>query len=189
MMGKAGALLAAGLIVTSFALPLRADESRPSLSVSRPPIKMKSEKKAMILSVVGTIVPLAVSASYLLAHDPSSTQADMASISMLFAPLGPSLGYFYAGATGRALLGLGIRLAGLAGIIGGTMGLDASGDETLMKVFIAGGIGVAVASTIFDLAGLDKAVRRHNAKVQGLQMALAPVVSPKALGLQARLSF
>jgi len=146
----------------------------------------------MTLSVVGTLVPLAVSASYLLTDGSSYAHANVAAVGLLIAPLGPSLGYFYAGATGRALLGLGIRLAGLAGMIGGSYGLDNyDSNETLMEAFIIAGAGLTLASTVIDLAGVKKAVRRHNLKVQKLQVALAPLVSPrtKALGLQARLSF
>ena len=146
----------------------------------------------MTLSAVGTLVPLAVSASYLLTDGSSYAHANVAAVGLLIAPLGPSLGYFYAGATGRALLGLGIRLAGLAAMVGGAYGLDNyDSDETLMKALIIGGAGATLASTIIDLAGLKKAVRRHNLKVQSLQMAVTPVLSPrtKGCGLQVRLSF
>jgi len=192
MMRRMGALLAAGLIVGSLALPLRAQESQESRDKAPPPVKLKSEKRAMTLSAVGTLVPLAVSASYLLTDGSSYAHANVAAVGLLIAPLGPSLGYFYAGATGRALLGLGIRLAGLAGMIGGSYGLDNyDSNETLMEAFIIAGAGLTLASTVIDLAGVKKAVRRHNLKVQKLQVALAPLVSPrtKALGLQARLSF
>ncbi len=192
MMRRMGALLAAGLIAGSLALPLRAQESQESRDKAPPPVKLKSEKRAMTLSVVGTLVPLAVSASYLLTDGSSYAHANIAAVGLLIAPLGPSLGYFYAGATGRALLGLGIRLAGLAGMIGGSYGLD-NGDanDALMKAFIVAGAGVTLASTIIDLAGVKKAVRRHNLKAQGVQMAIAPFVSPKSrtVGLQVHFSF
>mgnify|MGYP001586736853 CR=1 FL=1 len=93
---------------------------------------------------------------------------------------------------GRALLGLGVRLAGLAGMVGGSYGLDNfDSNATLMTAFIIAGAGVTLASTIIDLAGVKKAVRRHNLKVQSLQVALAPIVSPKTkcLGLQVQISF
>jgi uncharacterized membrane protein YidH (DUF202 family) len=191
-MRRMGALLAAGLIVASLALPIRAQESQESRDKAPPPVKLKSEKRAMTLSVVGTLVPLAVFASYFLGDHPTDTYANIASVGALVSPLGPSLGYFYAGSTGRGLLGIGIRLVGLAGIVGGGYGLD-NGDanETLMTAFIIAGAGVTLASTVIDLAGVKKAVRRHNLKVQSLQVALAPIVVPRtrSFGLQARLSF
>ena len=177
------------------ALPLRAQESRDnreSQSQPRPAVKLKSEKKAMTWSVVGTVIPLAVSASYLLTDGSSYAHANVAAVGMLVAPLGPSLGYFYAGATGRALLGLGIRLAGLAGIVGGSYGLDqGDANQDLMEALIIAGAGMTLASTVIDLAGVKKAARRHNLKVQSLQMAVTPVLSPKTkgCGLQVRLSF
>jgi hypothetical protein len=192
MMRRMGALLAAGLIVASLALPIRAQESQESRDKAPPPVKLKSEKRAMTLSVVGTLVPLAVSASYLLTDGSSYAHANVAAVGLLVVPLGPSLGYFYTGATGRALLGFGVRLAGLAGMVGGSYGLD-NGDanQDLMKAFIVAGAGVTLASTIIDLAGLKKAVWRHNLKVQNLQMAVAPLVSPrtKGYGLQVQINF
>ncbi|HSA95814.1 MAG TPA: hypothetical protein VLJ16_07175 [Acidobacteriota bacterium] len=192
MMRKVGALLGAVMIAGSLASPLRADESRPSRGELRPPVRLKSEKTALAWSVVGTLAPLAVSTSYLLAHDPSYAHADIASVGMLVAPLGPPLGYFYTGATGRALLGLGIRLAGLAGMIGGSYGLDNyDSDEDLMRALIIAGAGATLVSTLIDLAGVKRAVRRHNLRAQTLQLAFAPVASPrqKALGLQLQISF
>jgi hypothetical protein len=192
MMRRMGALFAAGLVVASLALPIRAQESQESRDKASPPVKLKSEKRAMTLSAVGTLVPWAVFASYFLGDHPTDTYANIASVGALVSPLGPSLGYFYAGATGRALLGLGIRLAGLAGMVGGSYGLDnVDSNATLMTAFIIAGAGVTLASTVIDLAGVKKAVRRHNLKVQKLQVYLAPLVSPrtKALGLQVRLSF
>ncbi len=192
MMRRMGTLLAAGLIAVMLAPPLRAQESQESRAQAPPAVKLKSEKKALTLSVVGTLVPLAVYGSYFLASYPSDSYANIASVGALLAPLGPSLGYFYTGATGRAFLGIGIRLAGLAGMIAGSYGLDeVDSNETLMTALFAVGACVSLASFVIDLAGVKKAVRRHNDKVQGLELALAAVVSPKtkAFGLQMRLSF
>jgi hypothetical protein len=168
--------------------------SRAQEDPAQPPpaVKLRSEKKAQTLSVVGTIIPWAVAGSYLLSGDPSDAQVNAAALGLLATPFGPSLGYFYARATGRALLGIGIRLVGMAGIVGGGWGLEnADANDTIMKAFIAGGIAVTAASTILDLAGVKKTVRRHNLKVQKLQMALSPVVSPraKAWGLRVQIGF
>jgi len=193
-MRRMGALLAAGLVVATLASPLRAQEGRESRDKARPPVKLKSEKEAMTLSIVATVVPWAVFLPLGLreSHEPGLDPGEAAAlVAFLAIPIGPSLGYFYAGSTGRGLLGIGLRLAGLAGLVGGGFGLDASGDEDLMTGFIVAGACALAGSYIWDFAGLKKAVRRHNLKVQRLQMAFAPVISPgkKAFGLQARLSF
>jgi len=48
------------------------------------------------------------------------------------------------------------------------------------------GAGAILASTIIDLAGLKKTVRRHNLKVQSLQAAVAPVLSPRTKAADCR---
>ena len=194
MMRKMGALLAAELIVASLALPLGAQESGSSRAGTPMRVKLKSEKKAMTMSIAATVVPWAVFLPLGLreSHEPGMNGGEaVALVAALAIPIGPSLGYFYAGATGRGLLGMGLRLVGIAGILGGGFGRDASGDEGLMTGFIVGGVCALAGSYIWDFAGLKRAVRRHNLKVQGLQVAMAPVVSTRtrALGMQVRLSF
>lgn len=194
-MRKMGALLAAGLIAATLALPLNAQESGQSRDGTPPPVKLKSEKKAMTMSIVATVVPWAVFLPLGLreSHEPGLNGGEtVALVAFLAIPLGPSLGYFYAGATGRGLLGMGLRLVGMAGIIGGSASLfNDDADESLMTGLVVAGACVLAGSYILDFAGLKKAVRRHNLKVQGLQVSLAPVVSPrsKTLGFQLRLGF
>jgi hypothetical protein len=160
-----------------------------------PSINLKSEKKAMTLSLVGTLASLAMFLPFGLreGHDPGGLNGGeaIALVGALALPVGPALGYFYTGATGRGFLGIGLRLLGIAGMVGGGFGLNGSGEETLMKVFIVGGACVTVASTIYDFATLKKTVRRHNLKAKSMQMAVAPVVLPKSrtYGLQFQLSF
>jgi len=192
-MKSMGALLAAGLTMASLALPLSAQESQAQ---SPPVVKLKSEKKAMTMSVIATLVPWAVFLSTGLreGHDPGGLSGgeSIALVAALAIPVGPSLGYFYAGSTGRGLMGIGIRLVGLAGIVGGGFGRDnADANDSLMTAFMVAGTCATVGSYLYDFAGLKKAVRRHNLKAQGMRMAIAPVVSlkSKAYGLQVQLSF
>jgi len=68
----------------------------------------------MTLSLVATLVPWAVFLPLGLreGHDPGglSSGEAIAFLPALAIPVGPSLGYFYAGSTRRGLLGIGIRL-------------------------------------------------------------------------------
>jgi len=193
-MRRMGALLATGLIAGSLSLPLRAQESRENREKVPPPaVKLKSEKKAMTLSIVATLVPWAVFVPLGLreSHEPGGEAASL--IAALAIPVGPSLGYFYAGSPGRGLLGIGMRIGVIVGLVAlGTSLHDAGHDSPTMTstLFFSGVIAVA-GSYVIDIAGIRKAVRRHNLKAQRLQLAFAPLVSPRtrAFGLQARLSF
>jgi hypothetical protein len=190
---RMGAFLAAGLMMASLALPLSAQESQDEAPLA---VKLKSEKKAVTMSVIATLVPWAVFLPLGLreGHDPGGLNSGetIALVAALAIPVGPSLGYFYAGSPGRGLAGIGIRLVGLAGIVGGAFGSDnADANDSLMTAFMIAGACVTAGSYIYDFAGLKKAVRRHNLKVQKLHVALAPVVLPKikACGLQIQIGF
>jgi len=190
MMRRMGALLAAGLIVASLALPLRAQgsrENRKSQSQPPPAVKLKSEGTAMAYAVVGSIVP------WVLFFCSPALQGATAYLSALTLPIGPSLGYFYAGAPGRGLLGMGIRAGVIVGLVAlGTSLHDAGHDSpTLTSTLFFSGVIAVASSYAIDIAGIRKAVRRHNLKAHGLQMAVAPVVSPKSktVGLQVQFSF
>jgi hypothetical protein len=185
MMRRMGALLAAALIAVSLAAPLRAQDSRDE---APPAVALKSEKTAMAFAVVGSIVPWA-----LLLCSATLQGAAPAYLAALTLPIGPSLGYFYAGSPGRGLLGTGIRVGIIVGLVAlGTSLHDAGHDSsTTTSTLFFGGIIAVASSYVIDIAGIRKAVRRHNLKAQGLQMAVAPVISPKtrSYGLQVQLSF
>jgi len=190
-MRRMGALLATGLIAGSLSLPLRAQESRENWEKVPPPaVKLKSEKKAVTLSIVATLVPWAVFVPLGLRESGGEAASLVAALAI---PVGPSLGYFYAGSPGRGLLGMGMRIGVIVGLVAlGTSLHDAGHDSPTMTstLFFSGVIAVA-GSYVIDIAGIRKAVRRHNLKAQRLQLAFAPLVSPRtrAFGLQARLSF
>jgi hypothetical protein len=75
-------------------------------------------------------------------------------------------------------------VAGILVILDDGNGLLATG------LMLTGGC-VFVASTIADLAGVRKAVRKYNAEVGGANLNVAPILSPKTktVGLSVRLAF
>jgi len=187
MMRRMGALLAAGLIVASLAAPISAQENRESRDQAPPAVKLKSEGTAMTLAVVGSLVPWALLFS---TFSTPGLEGARGYLTAIMIPIGPSLGYFYAGAAGRGLLSTGIRVGVICGLVAlGTSLHDAGHDST--STLVACGVIAVAGSYVIDIGGIRKAVRRHNLKAQRLQLALAPLVSPRtrAFGLQARLSF
>lgn len=179
----AGALLVPCLMLGSLALPSMAQESQ-----QQPPteIKWKSEKRALGLSLTFTL------ASYVLAAA-SLKCAPLGFFGLAAGLVGPSLGYFYAGLTGRGLAGVGIRLAGIAVPLFLADALGWSWDDNsagVAVVLVAGGCAV-LASTIWDLAGVKQAVRKRNDRIQKVSLSVAPVLAPKSktVGLSLRLGF
>jgi hypothetical protein len=184
----AGVLPATFLMLSLLVAPSRAQEGpdRPNADV-----KLHSESTAVMLSAVGTLVPLALASLRFssLRYEGDASGAILEA-SML---VGPSLGYFYAGLVGRGFGGLGVRAIGLAGLIGGVSFLS---DEMNKKpalgvpLMLGGGV-LFFGSMFYDLAKVRKAVRKHNSRLQDLSLNVAPVLSPKSktVGLSFHLDF
>ena len=111
--------------------------------------------------------------------------------------LGPSAGLFYAGDSGRALRGIGLRAAGAGGMaVGGLMGIGAavSGGSTAFPValWIGGGL-LVIGSMIYDtFFAAPAAVQEHNERVQHQQrVSVTPYVSPdgRERGLTVQIRF
>jgi hypothetical protein len=185
-----GILLAACFVFVFLTSPAISQESQDKTTAQN---KMKSEKKAMTLSLVGTLASLAIflPKGFSEGHGDVSAGQALALVGFFAIPVGPSLGYFYAGATGRGLAGAGIRLLGLAALAGGVSVNWNDGSETLAYGLAIGGVAVTIGSTILDLSRLKKVVQRRNARAGGKSLVIAPIVSPKSktLGLQIQLAF
>jgi hypothetical protein len=103
--------------------------------------------------------------------------------------VGPSLGHFYAGRPGRALLGVGLRTLALAGV---TAGVAATWNGDSDAGAAAGIAGVALGGAVV-LWGIVRAP--HSAKVRNEQRrrsaAVSPTLSPDGSGIRvgARVSF
>jgi len=178
-----GAFLAAGLMLGSLALPAAADESQ----IPTPPgLKIRSESRAFSASLTGTLV------SWGLMFFASAAGAyDLGSVGLVALPLGPSLGYFGAGLTGRAIGGTVIRALGLAAVVGGAYLAWEDETLTLGGIGFFGGAALVLGSTIYDLATVKRAVRKRNSRIQGTSLNVAPVVAPKSktVGLSLQLAF
>jgi hypothetical protein len=179
-----GIFIAAALMFSSLALPSMSQESQVP---AKPEIKLKSEGAAFALALAGTLLPWGLVA---LAF-PSDNNDSLIGLSFLACSLGPSPGYFYAGLPGRAWGGIGIRALGLGAFLVGVAIAWDEGDEILPTALVIGGVVVYVGSTIFDLAGVTKAVRKNNARAGRASLNVVPVLSPKSktVGLSVQLAF
>jgi hypothetical protein len=179
-----GFFIAAVLMFSSLALPSLSQESQAQ---AKPEIKLKSEGAALALALAGTLLPWGLAA---LAAS-NDQDGSLAWLGLLAYPLGPSLGYFYAGSSEQALGGIGIRALGVGAFLAGIAIAWDEGDQILPAALVIGGGVVYVASTIYDLAGVTKAVRKNNARAGRASLNVVPVLSPKSktVGLSVQLAF
>jgi hypothetical protein len=172
-------------------LPVAAQEdSGPALNTP----KLKSEALAFSLSFYGTLLPILCSLAL----------SDVR-WGLIGSFIGPSLGYFYAGLWGRALLGIGVRtLAGAvcaAGIsmvmssafvfTGSRTGNGGNGMGSLGALLALGGAILYVGSSLRDISSVKSAVWDHNKRLQEKKFCLAPfyIPSSKTIGIQVQFSF
>jgi len=156
-----------------------------------PAVAFKSENRALSLSLVGTLVPCAVLAALSASGEGGAGAAAIGYAGILGSLFGPSMGYFYAGARGRAWGGAGARFLGLA-LLGAGLGVSYGSDnETLAGGLALAGAGLYVVSTIWDIAGVKKAVRKRNLEAGKMGVSIAPILAPRsrAVGLQVQLGF
>jgi hypothetical protein len=170
-------------------LPVAAQEDSAPAPASP---KLKSEALAFSLSLFGTLIPLSIGLFGV-------------RLAFLGCLIGPSLGYFYAGLWGRALLGIGIRtLAGAAIFSGAAMGFtgilagiwagsqkEAKKAATVGSLLALGGVILFAGSGLWDIFSVKSAVRDHNQLLQEKKLSLAPfyIPSSKTIGIQVHFSF
>ncbi len=151
-----------------------------TLAADTVPPPFKSPSTAFKYSLWGTIAPL-----------PTLVLTLPAII------VGPSLGYFYGGMPGRAWLGIGLRTAGLGGMVssfaicGWDCGPGDSGYDIAWAVFLAGG-GLTVVSAIVDIASVKGDIRERNEKLAAkAQLTAGPMYFPmtKTVGVGLALRF
>ncbi|MBT8461308.1 MAG: hypothetical protein KJO44_02210, partial [Gemmatimonadetes bacterium] len=166
---------------------------------------MKSESTASLLSLAGTVVPMALGMALMNSGDGgagSGLGLALFSYGMYF---GPATGYWYAGSAGAAWKGIGMRLgislvatAATAAVCSGG-GCEMFRDDSAMPgVAVVGllALGATAYSLIHDIAGADGEVRRHNAEVAARhresRLSFVPVVTPRdggTLGVVATMRF
>ncbi len=148
----------------------------PTPAPLAPALGLKSENTAWLLSLGGTLLPVGMGFASI-DYSPDGPEDESIAPSLLIlsgAVFGPSLGYFYGGRPGRALTGIGIRVAGTAAMVGAVAASwdnpDASGAGALALV----GLGLFVASPIYDIATVKGAVRKHTRTLPDNALTITP---------------
>ena len=183
--------------------PVNAGEGAPppsqadSVVISSPPAGelvpgRKSGKTALLLSLLGTAVPVAASAPFIWETSGTSLAEASAVVCVGAILVGPSLGHFYAARPGRAFAGIGIRVLASAGVVLAGLASISEGGTTSDQATLGviGGI-VAGASVIFDIIDAPHSARVHN---DGLgrgrtAVGITPSVDSRGIGLRAHVSF
>lgn len=168
--------------------------------VARAHAQRASESVAFGRSLLGTLIPVGVGWA-LMASDYNETGLDenttAGTVGLLSFTggllVGPALGYFYAGESGRAWTGVGLRALGFGAIIAAAAASwDCYGDECQTGgavVLVAS--AVTLGSAIYDIATVRGAVRRRNDEARGVSVSVAPTYSSRrhAAGVAAQLTF
>jgi hypothetical protein len=181
-------LLCAVLLITLLAPSTAAaadgdDSDEPHVKLSSARLRaaddLKSPGVAAGLSIVSTVVPMLLGGGLLVVQP----FAGLALFSLGLG-IGPSLGHFYAGEPGHAvitgLLRLGVATGGALLILGGLLsGIDGDSSSTSPEGLFAGGTVLLVAAVglaIYDMVDAPRAAHRTNAS-RRTALSFAPVVA------------
>lgn len=164
----------------------------PAVGVAQeavPDFTPKSPALATGLSLLGTVGPTALGLL-----NPGGSGAGWLIAYGIY--VGPSTGYFYAGRSGHAIGGAGMRLGfsaltalGIAGACGGNVwGCE---DEEMANVVALVGLGLVGLSAVYDIVGAGSAAREWNARHQPPRLSFTPQINPVARsgGLVAHFEF
>ena len=167
----------------------RSELSAPNTGTLQHPelLDLKSERAAFRLSLLGTLIPVALGTAILATNDGGDYSDSNGSLEgfLIYAGLyvGPSLGYFYAGKSGRGLASFGLRngiaMVSLVGAIAICPPMDYCDDGQVTAasaIIIAGGVGV-LGSVIYDLANVRRTVRERNEQELASRVAVTPTYS------------
>ncbi len=166
----------ASLGILTAAAPLRADERTPP-SAAAP--GERSPATAFALSALGTLVSGSLFISTLKRNEPSM----LVPAAVVYAA-GASLGYLYGGLYGRAVLGIAIRGAALAGVVALVNKKTGSPGEVLGDVFaVLGLVGLTGTLSTIDTVLVPGAVRRDNERKRRLRMTISPAIVPAGKGV------
>jgi hypothetical protein len=158
---------------------LNAQAGPPTLSGTDFP-GAKSGATAFAWSFLGTALPLG--AALALSSDDVNGQV-VAGFTMVGAlVLGPSLGHFYAGRSGRALTGIGLRTLALAGLTAGAAATW-NGDSDAGSAAAYAGVALGGALVLWDIVRAP-----HSAKIRNEQRrrsaSVTPTLSPGDAGVR-----
>jgi len=104
---------------------------------------------------------------------------------------GPSMGHFYAGRSGRAFKGIGIRIASLVGVaaaaaLSWNKTPSDSGGEAGLAIACA---GLGALDAVVDIASASHSARVHNEEMRQSRLHLAPARIGMAPGIQVQTTF
>ena len=159
------------------------------------PHEPKSTATAIKYSAYGTVIPIVVGGTLVLA----ASEDDIAmyvigfNILGLGAVVGPGLGHAYAGRWGHFVLGSLVRTVGGIFIASGIIelvGVYEEGESSGAPALILGG-AIYLWSAIHDFKTLDRSVERYNQKHTSTTISIGPTyyVSHNAPGIAVRVNF
>ena len=151
---------------------------------------LKSGTSAFLWSFLGTAVPVLGGAWDVYRENSSDSVVPgiMVVGGLLF---GPSLGHFYAGRPGPALVGIGIRtVAGLGVAVAAAEQLGEGTDYQLEWLAVAGAL-LGGASLVWDIARAPHSAGVHNDQLRQSHMTIGvtPSIGAAGFGLCAEVSF
>jgi hypothetical protein len=143
---------------------------------------LKSERTALLTSILGTTIPIAAGTALALAHDESSTSdgSDDVAAALIFTGVvfGPSMGHFYADRPGKAFAGIGLRTLSIVGLGAAVAASwDSPSDEA--NAMAIGSLTLGALVAISDIASAPKSARTHNESMEAhrVSVGLGPVGS------------
>ncbi len=170
-----------GVFLVASPRPASAGEAAPGT---------KSETRAFLCSFLGAAVPIGAGALVASTRDPWEGNGAAPALVIGGCLVGPSLGHFYAGRPGHALVGIGIRSAALVGAAF-AVGSSWENENTGSDILAAASLVVGAGSMIFDVAEAPHSARAHNAKALKPRACVAPAMvgRDRALGLRVDCGF
>jgi len=150
---------------------------------------MRSGTTAFLHSFGGTAIPIAMGVFASTRNQDSGGAGGFLVVSgYLF---GPSMGHFYAGRSGRAFKGVGIRIASLVGVaaaaaLSWNKTPSDSGGEAGLAIACA---GLGAIDAVVDIASASHSARVHNEEVRQSRLRLAPARIGMAPGIQVQTTF
>jgi len=150
---------------------------------------MKSEATAFWMSVSATLLPGAAGLALLGGRsDDDMPAAVLIGSGMVF---GPSAGHFYIGRPGGVLLRLGVGAITTAVAFTAASNEGGYGGIGVLVGVMAAGSAIIVIDGIYDIARVEGAVRRYNARQVARSPSVRPTVYPASgrVGLGLRVEF
>lgn len=142
----------------------------------------KNPATALSLSALGTAAGVGLMAVGL-----RTDSGELGLLGVITTLVGPNMGHYYAGDTGRGLALTGVRAAGAGVMVVGSFWLllecfpfpdtECEGG-TGPAVVMSTGLALVAGSALYSIYDAPRAARRHNARARRLVLAPAPVVGP-----------